>query len=484
MAVPGHRLDRMFNPKVVAVIGDKGPGYMWLHNNLPLKERGGRLYSVQLDEKEIPGIEALGVQNFKSVLEVPEPIDYALVAVPRQVSPYVLKDLIAAGAGGAGFFTSGFAETGEELGIRLQEQLASMAREAGFNLVGPNCMGLYLPKAGVRFNVDAPVTDAGEIGFLSQSGTHGIMFSLVAAANGMYISKCASFGNAIVLDVSDYLEYLMLDDETKVIGMYVEGVKDGRRFFATLKEACRRKPVVVWKGGQTEAGARATMSHTGSLAAPQAVWDGMMRQCGAITTNNLDETIDAMKMLLRAKTPRGDGMALLAQTGGQSVSMTDAFAKAGLRVPRFTDATYTALGEFFNIVGGSYQNPLDMAGTIQGNMETLDRILRIVDADPNVDGMAMELSALFAARQWKAKPETLDRTIATLAAHMARSEKAFVAVLHPAHEAEYVASIMPKFNEAGVPVFQSFERAAAAYRRALDFARRRGPSAIAGSAEV
>ncbi|MEJ5222129.1 MAG: hypothetical protein WHT63_09000, partial [Tepidiforma sp.] len=355
--------------------------------------------------------------------------------------------------------------------IRLQAQLTEMAREANFNLVGPNCMGLYLPKAGVRFNADAPVTDDGEIGFLSQSGTHGIMFSLVAAANGMYISKCASIGNAIVLDVSDYLEYLMLDDETKVIGMYVEGVKDGRRFFATLKEACRRKPVVVWKGGQTEAGARATMSHTGSLAAPQAVWDGMMRQCGAITTNSLDETIDAMKMLLRAKTPRGDGMALLAQTGGQSVSITDAFAKAGLRVPRFTDGTYAALGEFFNIVGGSYQNPLDMAGTIQGNMETLDRILRIVDADPNVDGMAMELSAMFAARQWKAKPETLDATIATLANHIARSAKPLVVILHPAHEAEYVASIQPKFNAAGVPVFPSFERAAAAYRRALEFAR-------------
>lgn len=474
MAVPGHRLDRMFNPKVVAVIGDKGPGYMWLHNNLPLTERGGRLYSVQLDEKEIPGIEALGVRNFRSVLDIPEPVDYALVAVPRQVSPFVLKDLIAAGAGGAAFFTSGFAETGEELGIRLQDQLAAMAREGDFNLVGPNCMGLYLPKAGVRFSADAPVTDVGEIGFLSQSGTHGIMFSLVAAANGMFVSKCASIGNAIVLDVSDYLEYLMLDDETRVIGMYVEGVKDGRRFFGTLREACRRKPVVVWKGGQTEAGARATMSHTGSLAAPQAVWDGMMRQCGAITTNNLDETIDVMKMLLRARTPGGDGMALLAQTGGQSVSMTDAFAKAGLRVPRLADATYAALGEFFNIVGGSYQNPLDMAGTIQGNMETLDRILRIVDGDPNVDGMAMELSAMFAARQWKAKPETLEATIRTLANHIERSRKPLVAILHPAHEAEYVASIQGKFNEAGVPVFASFERAAAAYRRALDYARANG----------
>lgn len=468
MAVPGHRLDRMFNPEVVAVIGDKGPNYMWLHNNMPFKERGGRLYSVQLDDREIPGIEALGVTNYKKLADVPERIDYAVVAVPRQVSPYVLKDLIEAGANGAAFFTSGFAETGEELGIQLQDQLQQMAREANFNLVGPNCMGLYLPKVGVRFNADAPVADDGRIGFLSQSGTHGIMFSLVAAANGMHLSRCVSFGNAIVLDVSDYLEYLALDDETEVIGMYVEGVKDGRRFFETLREACKRKPVVVWKGGQTEAGARATMSHTGSLATSQAVWDGMMRQCGAITTNNLDETIDTMKALLMAKRPKGPGMALLAQTGGQSVSITDAFSKAGFTVPRLSDDSYAQLAEFFNIVGGSYQNPLDMAGTIQGRVETLDRILRIVDADPNIDGMAMELSAMFASRQWRKDPASLDGLLDTLQTHMERSEKPFVVVLHPAHEAEYVASIQPKFNDRRIPVFQSFERAAAALARVRD----------------
>lgn len=467
MSVPGHRLDRMFNPKVVAIVGDKGPGYMWIQNNLPFKAQGGTLYSVQLDPKEIEGIEALGVKNFTSMADIPEPIDYAVVAVPRQVSPYVLKDLIANGAHGAGFFTSGFAETGEELGIKLQDQLTSMAREANFNLVGPNCMGLYLPKVGVRFSGDAPVAADGHIGFLSQSGTHGIMFSLVAAANGLHLSRCASFGNAVVLDVSDYLEYLALDDETEVIGMYVEGVKDGRRFFETLKAACAKKPVVVWKGGQTEAGARATRSHTGSLAAPQSVWDGMMRQCGAITTNNLDETVDVMKLLVLGKRPTAPRMALLAQTGGQSVSITDAFAKAGLEVPRFSDATYAELGEFFNVVGGSYQNPLDMAGTIQGSMETLDRILRIVDGDPNVDSMAVELSAMFAARQWKKVPESLGKTLDVLQAHHARSAKPLVVILHPAHEAEYVAQVAPKFYERSIPLYASFERAAAAVARVL-----------------
>jgi acyl-CoA synthetase (NDP forming) len=207
------------------------------------------------------------------------------------------------------------------------------------------------------------------------------------------------------------------------------------------------------------------MSHTGSLAAPQAVWDGMMRQTGAIPTNSLDETMDAMQLLLKTKRAKGRRMALLAQTGGQSVSITDAFAKSGFEVPRFSDETYAQLGEFFNIVGGSYQNPLDMAGTIQGKTETLDKILRIVDADPNVDAMAVELSAMFAARQWKKHPESLEQTLDTLQQHMERSGKPFLTILHPAHEEEYIASIQPLFNARQVPVLASFDRAAAALAR-------------------
>ncbi|MEZ4482392.1 MAG: CoA-binding protein [Dehalococcoidia bacterium] len=409
MGVPGHRLDAMFNPKTVVVVGDKGPNYMWLQNNMPFKEKGGNLYSVQLDAKEIEGIEKLGIQNFTSMADVPELIDYALVAVPRQVSPFILKDLIAVGANGAAFFTSGFAETGEELGIKLQNTLVDMAKPANFNLVGPNCMGLYLPKVGVRFNNDAPIADDGKIGFLSQSGTHGIMFSLVAGANGMHLSRCASFGNAVVLDVSDYVDYLMHDDETEVIGMYVEGARDGRRFFETLREACKRKAGCRLEEVARRARAHGRRCHTpGSLASDQAVWGGDdapvrgHRHRQSRRNDRRHEGAYARKASGWAR--RGTAHF---KTGGQSVSITDAFAKQGFDVARFTDKTYAELESFFNIIGGSFQNPLDMGGTVQGKTETLQRILSIVEADENIDAIVMELSAMFAARQWKAKPETL-----------------------------------------------------------------------------
>jgi acyl-CoA synthetase (NDP forming) len=159
-------------------------------------------------------------------------------------------------------------------------------------------------------------------------------------------------------------------------------------------------------------------------------------------------------------------VALLAQTGGQSVSITDAFAKGGFEVPRLSEDSYKELAEFFNIIGGSYQNPLDMASTIQGKTETLDRILRIVDADPNIDAIAMETSAMFAARQWRRWPQSLDEMLDALQTHASRSAKPLVVVIHPAHEAEYIASIQHKFNERRIPVFPSFERAAAALDRA------------------
>jgi len=222
---------------------------------------------------------------------------------------------------------------------------------------------------------------------------------------------------------------------------------------------------VVWKGGRTASGQRATASHTASLATPQELWESMIRQAGAISTHSLDETVDVTKVLTMSKRPSGRRIALLAQTGGQSVAISDAFGGGGFEVTNFSDTTYAKLGEFFNTIGGSYKNPLDMGGTVQGSTETLEKILTIIDEDDGTDVVAMETSAMFAARAWKDKPESLHDYLDTIQRHMERSRKAFVLVVHPAHEAEYVASIQHEFNDRKIPTFPSFERAAAALDR-------------------
>jgi acyl-CoA synthetase (NDP forming) len=255
--------------------------------------------------------------------------------------------------------------------------------------------------------------------------------------------------------------------------MYIEGVKDGPRFVRSLRRAAALKPVVVWKGGVTGAGARATASHTGSLATSQAVFSAIVRQAGALEAHSLEDTIDVVKALLYAKPATGRRMGLMAMTGGQSVVITDAFESAGLEVPRLTDTSYAELGSFFNIVGGSYQNPLDMGGTIGfgGSPGTLRKLFDILEADANVDAIAMEMASGFLARMWAANPSSLDGLLDTLSAHAERSAKPFVAVLQPQHVEEVVRQARLRVQERGIAAFPSFERAARALARATAYQR-------------
>ena len=174
----------------------------------------------------------------------------------------------------------------------------------------------------------------------------------------------ASIGNALVLEAADYLDVMASDAATRAVGIYVEGVRDGRRFFESLKRATARVPVLVWKGGVTDSGARATFSHTGSLATPAAVWRAAMRQSGAVEVSGLEPMLDAIELLTRARPVRGRGMALVAMTGGQSVVISDTFASQGLQVPALSEASYAEFKSFFQVIGGSYRNPLDAAWTI------------------------------------------------------------------------------------------------------------------------
>lgn len=474
-AVPDLRtnLSRALNPRTIAIVGDKrANAYLWLRNMSTFQ---GKVYSVQVDPAELPGIEEMGVPNYLSLADVPDEIDYVVCAVPRAVAPRIIADCAAKEVGGVALFTSGFAETGEDEAVRLQSEVGHIAREAGLALIGPNCMGVYNPKLGVRQSAEQPTGEAGPVGFISQSGTHAINLSLIGAAQGVRISTSVSMGNAEVLDVSDYLDYLAQDADTQAIAMYVEGIKDGRRLFEALRRACEAKPVVIWKGGVTEAGARATASHTASLATSNAAWDAVVRQAGALATESVDDTIDVLKALLHCKPGTGRRIGLMAMTGGQSVVITDAFVRAGLEVPLLTPASYDKLAGFFNIIGGSYRNPLDMGGTIGfgGQPEHLERLLQILDDDEHVDAIAMELASGFMARRWQADPASLDALLDLLVAHQERSVKPFVTILHPGHMEEVAAQARSHVVERGLPVFPSFERAASALRRTIDYWRLR-----------
>jgi acyl-CoA synthetase (NDP forming) len=461
-----HRLTRLLSPRSVAVVGaKKANDHRWLRCTSTFQ---GPVYSVNIDANETAGIEALGVRNYPRLPDIPGAVDYVIVSVPREAAPIVLRDCIAKGVGGVTLFTSGFSETGTDKGRELERIITQMAQEADLPLVGPNCMGVFNPKIGLRNFPELYAGESGPVGFLSQSGTHGYNFALMGYLNGINVSKLISYGNATVLDSPHYLEYLRDDPDTAIIGMYIEGVRDGRRLFHLLQELTPRKPVVIWKGGQTEPGTRATASHTGSLAESMAIWRAVMRQTGAIEVDSLEDMIDTIAALLYVQPTTGDRMALISMTGGQSVVTTDAFAKAGLQVPTLAESSYERLAQFFNIVGGSYRNPIDMGSNWEAGEQTRE-ILDILEADSYVDIIAFELSLNMLFRRMEANPSFRAFLLEMLMAHRRRTRKPFLAIVTPSYVPEAEDEVKRLLRAEGIPSFPTFQRAAKALQGSIEY---------------
>jgi len=465
------QLDRAFAANVVAVVGDKMMnGFLWLR---ALERFHGKLYSVQIDPNEIPAIEAMGVTNVKSLAEVPQPVDYAVLAVPRQVVPRILADCAASRVGAVTAFTAGFSETADAEGARLEAQIAEIAAAAEFAFVGPNCMGLANPRLGLCNFPGEPSGDAvaGGVSFLGQSGTHTISFCMRAAAQGLGVNKAASFGNGVQLDAADFLAYFRDDASTAIVAGYVEGVRRGRRFFEILRATTARKPVVLWKGGRSEAGQRAILSHTAALATANVVWDGMLRQAGAIGVGDLDELIDVLRLLAAGKRATARRAGLIAMTGGPSVALTDAFGDAGLDVPLLSDAAYGKLAEFFNVIGGSLRNPLDAGSTIAMGFrsDNLRRLLDVLDQEAAIDLIAVDVGTGLSIDRWREFPHALDAMIETLADFSRASAKPCVVVLDPAHREAEVAELRGRFAGRGVVTMATAGRAARALAKVIGY---------------
>ena len=462
-----ENLHRALHPRAIAVVGARQvDDYSWLRN---MSTFAGPVYSVNIDENEIPGIEALGIPNYKRLTDIPGPVDFVVVAVPRRASPLVIQDAIDKGVAGAAMFTSGFAETAEDEGRELQATITAMARASDIALVGPNCMGLYHPKVGIRNHLEQPAGEAGNVGFISQSGTHAINFSLYGASQGLKVSKAISFGNGVVLDSPDLLEYLLQDDETTLVGMYIEGSRDDQRLFDVIKRLAPRKPLLIWRGGQTAAGSRATAAHTGSPRQDGALWSSLCRQSGALEINSLEEMVDTMKALQHLKPSGGQRLALVTLTGGPSVVSTDAFAKQGLEIPALSEASYDKFRAFFNIVGGSYRNPVDMG--MNQTPEHFTDIMRILLEDPNIDAVVNDLPLTFLRRRMERRPGYKEQLFNTLSELREHYGKPLLAVVGASPFEKDEVDFRRALLEIGIPAFHNFERAACAYRQVSTYHR-------------
>ena len=378
-----QKFAHIFNPRTVAVIGASN------HDNfsraLMSTKLKGSLFLVNPNYKELHG-----QRCYASILDIEDGIDYVIIAVPAVIVPRILAECIEKGVKAVHVYTAGFSETGAEERKILEAEVKKVGR-GRVSLIGPNCMGIYCPKSGLAFIPDTQVEE-GPVGVISQSGTFAVDFLSIGKLRNVKFSKVISYGNAIDLDCPDFMEYLAHDPETEVIALYMEGTKNGERLKAAMAEAARLKPVVALKGGVTEYGRRAASSHTGSLAGSPEIWSSLFRQAGVIQVDDFGELLDTTLALSYTSLPEGKGTAIITNSGGYSVLVTDLCVKAGLEVPRFTKETTVELRKMVPLAGTSISNPIDawpIYYNLLGTKGTLTGAIKTLSHDKNIHSIVL-----------------------------------------------------------------------------------------------
>ena len=457
------KMERGFYPRNIVVIGAaRHNQHRWLKAHLPFHQKHGKVLHVNIDETEWPGATELGVQNFRSILDIHEPVDYVTISVPRKVVPRLVEECVRKEVAIVHIFTAGFEESGEEEGIRLDHEISEMARKSGLLIIGPNCMGIFNPAIGIRQSENQYHGESGYFGYISQSGSMASGMVMEANAYDVKMSKCISMGNGMVLDVPDYLDYFAEDAETKMIGMYLEGVRNPHRFFESLRETSSKKPVLVWKVGQTEDAARATQAHTGTSYIQETLWNNLLIRCGAIPVESQDEMIDTVKALSLMPTASGHNVGLYASTGGHSTDMANVFSKNGFKVVPLTGPSYEELSSFLNLIGRNFVNPIQQAPP-----EHFERIVDILCRDENVDLVALEIPA----RRLTTDEKFFDDRVRILKEAQKSSPKPIVTIAsngYPKLEPGAEEAMNKRFTREGILAFPSFLSGARALRTVVD----------------
>lgn len=351
-------LDQLLQPKSVAVVGSAAPGK--LANVLLHRLQDGGMPHLFAVNPKAQGVEE--IPGFRSMQEIGEPVDLAVIAAPAATVAGVMEDCGKAGVHAAVIISSGFSEVGNHEG---EEAVQRIARQYGIRYVGPNCAGIANPHAKLVATIEtAPVK--GSIAILSQSGAVGGAFMAMAAEQRMGISKFLSFGNGSDLGVLDFLRYLKDDPDTKVIAMYLESVGDGRAFMETLRDVTGKKPVVLVKAGRTNTGQRAALSHTGSMAGSDAVFDAALRQCGVIRADTLEDLFDLCKGFSLLPPVTGNRLLVVTNSGGPGVMTTDRAEPCKLDVAEPDEAMRAQLAAVLK-ANAAVKNPIDL--TVEGTGE-------------------------------------------------------------------------------------------------------------------
>lgn len=441
-----RQIEALFHPESVAIVG------------VPRGLKTGRLFLMALQDQKFPGriypinpnIEEIdGLKVYPDITSIPCKVDLAIVLVPSRHTLSVVEACAQKGVKGAVLFTSGYGELGEE-GLQLQQEIVRVARSGGVRLIGPNGMGLYAPASGLSFFPELS-RQAGNVGLVSHSGSLANILGRMASGKGLYFSKAVSIGNECDLSCPDFFNYFAQDPTVGVIGAYIEGVKNGQAFLEAIRNASLSKPVIIWKMGLTREGVRAAASHTGALAGSAEIWDAVARQTGVVGVNGFEAFLDALMAFSLISEPVGRRMAIISGPGGLAVAAAEACSAAGLLMANLAPETKAELAELMPPTGTSTANPVDVGLTASLDIDIYIETARRTAMDPGVDAVVVIGIGL--------DDETNEKYVSGILEVQKTSRKPFIMVGIPGFGADNIS----RFCNAGVPFFDSAERAMQTY---------------------
>ena len=380
------QLDSIFHPKSVAIIGASSRegsfGYLFLQGFIGMGFKD--IYPVHPREQEL-----LGLKAYKSVKDIPYEVDLAILLIPPGEALRIVQECADKRVKGIVLFTAGFGEKGED-GKKIEQEMARIVRKAGTRLIGPNTNGLYVPSSKLltlpgSLTAGGLTTQSGGVSVFAQSGSFNDYTCQVLVSKNIRFNKVVSCGNEADLNSVDYLEYFGADPDTKIIGGYIEGIDNGRGFYEAAKNVSGRKPVVIWKGGITEIGAKTAMAHTGSMSGSKQAWETMVKQSGIVSVNSFEEITDCLMAFSWLPLPAGKRVAIISGMGGTNVGTADNCIMMGLEIAKFSEKTSEELDRILPPVGTAANNPVDVGVGMLMNPSLYEKTIKLLAEDENVD---------------------------------------------------------------------------------------------------
>jgi len=388
-----ERIEAIFNPRSVAVVGaSDNPGKLGSHVMRSLTEGRypGKIYPINPGKDQI-----LGIKTYPSLSQTPGTVDLSIIVLPAEQVPQIIKECQEKNVKGIVLITAGFKEIEDRRGETLQREITELASRSGIRIIGPNTFGivnLHLP-LNASFTPEFSWMEKGGISLVSQSGGMSHLMAFLSLRGRVGFSKIVGLGNRCNVDFAEMVEYLLHDDQTKVVALYMEGIDFPKRLMEVAKKGNREKPILAYKVGRSSASDKASQSHTGSLAGKHEIYQGAFRQAGILTVGSSEELLDTAKALATCPFPAGGKVAVLSGQAGPGMAACDVCEMEGLRIPPFSAETQRRVDQLLPPLA-IRTNPVDM-GPAWYDAEAIKGIVQAVLEDKKID--AVILCLMFAS---------------------------------------------------------------------------------------